>query len=216
MDESQIFRRLSPYIQDYIYRQGWSGLRPVQLAAANVLFGSDDHLLLSSGTATGKTEAAFLPALTLLEEEPSRGVGILYVSPLKALINDQFARLQGLLEAGGVPVTKWHGDASAAGKAKVLREIHPNESADSSGTPGKGILQITPESLESLLMHKSTACARLFHDLRFVIVDEVHYFMAGGRGVQLQCLLARIERLAGCKPRSRANWSLMRALRGLT
>jgi len=188
MDESEIYHRLAPYIQDYVYAQGWSELRPVQVAAARVLFGSEDHLLLSSGTASGKTEAAFLPALTLLAEQPSRSVGILYVSPLKALINDQFARLRGLLEAGGIPVTKWHGDAPAAGKARVVREP-------------EGLLQITPESLESLLMNRGAACARLFSDLRFVIVDEVHYFMASERGVQLQCLLARIERLAGCAPR---------------
>ena len=183
-----IFSRFAPYIQDYVYRQGWSELRPVQIAAAQALFDTDDHLLLSSGTASGKTEAAFLPALTLLSEKPASSVGILYVSPLKALINDQFARLRGLLEEGRVPVTRWHGDAPAGGKARVLKDP-------------AGVLQITPESLESLLMHRGAACARLFEDLRFVIVDEVHYFMACERGVQLQCLLARIERLAGCRPR---------------
>ena len=188
MDECETYRRLAPYIQDYIYRQGWSELRPVQVAAARVLLDSDDHLLLSSGTASGKTEAAFLPALTLLAGRPADSVGILYVSPLKALINDQFARLRGLLEAGNVPVTKWHGEASPAGKARVVREP-------------AGVLQITPESLESLLLSRGGACGRIFRDLRFVIVDEVHYFMASERGVQLQCLLARIERLAGCSPR---------------
>ena len=99
MNEQETYRRFSPAIQDYIYRQGWSELRPVQLAAAEALFCSDGHLLLSSGTASGKTEAAFLPALTLLAERPPRCVGILYVSPLKALINDQFARLRGLQPA---------------------------------------------------------------------------------------------------------------------
>ena len=181
-------KRLGPWVAEHLYRQGWSELRPVQLAAAEVLFGSEDHLLLSSGTATGKTEAAFLPALTLLSEQPSRSVGILYVSPLKALINDQFVRLQGLLEEGGVPVTKWHGDASAAQKQRLLREP-------------AGLVQITPESLQSLIMNRQGDCVNLFHDLRFVIVDEVHYFMASERGLQLQCLLARIERLAGCEPR---------------
>jgi len=87
-----------------------------------------------------------------------------------------------------VPVTRWHGDAPAGGKARVLKDP-------------AGVLQITPESLESLLMNRGSACARLFEDLRFVIVDEVHYFMACERGVQLQCLLARVERIAGCHPR---------------
>jgi len=188
MNADDVYARFAPYIQDHIYRQGWSELRPVQIAAAEVLFNTQDHLLLSTGTASGKTEAAFLPALTLLAGEPARSVGILYVSPLKALINDQFARLRDLLEEGRVPVTRWHGDAPAGGKARVLKDP-------------AGVLQITPESLESLLMHRGAACARLFEDLRFVIVDEVHYFMACERGVQLQCLLARLERLAGCHPR---------------
>ena len=183
-----VYSRFAPYIQDYVYRQGWSELRPVQLAAAEALFNTQDHLLLSTGTASGKTEAAFLPALTLLGENPARSVGILYVSPLKALINDQFARLRGLLEEGRVPVTRWHGDAPAGGKARILKDP-------------AGVLQITPESLESLLMHRGDACARIFEDLRFVIVDEVHYFMACERGVQLQCLLTRLERIAGCHPR---------------
>lgn len=188
MDPQAAYARFAPYIQEYIYRQGWSELRPVQLAAADVIFNTEDHLLLSSGTASGKTEAAFLPCLTLLNEQPAQSVGILYVSPLKALINDQFVRLQGMLEAGGVPVTRWHGDAPGSAKARLMKEP-------------AGVLQITPESLESLLMHRGRDCARMFRDLRFVVVDEVHYFMACERGVQLQCLLARIMRLAGCKPR---------------
>jgi len=183
-----VFSRFAPYIQDYIYRQGWSELRPVQLAAAEALFNTNDHLLLSTGTASGKTEAAFLPALTLLAENPAKSVGILYISPLKALINDQFARLRGLLEEGRVPVTRWHGDAPSGGKARLLKDP-------------AGVLQITPESLESLLMNRGSFCSRLFEDLRFIIVDEVHYFMACERGVQLQCLLARLERIAGCSPR---------------
>jgi len=183
-----IYARLAPYIQDYIYRQNWQDLRPVQIAAAEIIFDSGDHLLLSTGTASGKTEAAFLPILTLLEESPSESVAVLYISPLKALINDQFARLGGLMAEGGVPVTKWHGDASAAGKARLVKNP-------------MGVLQITPESLESLLMNKPAAVRDMFHDLRFVVVDEVHHFMACERGMQLQCLLTRIERLAGCDPR---------------
>ena len=183
-----VYARLSPWIQDHIYRCGWQELRPVQVAAAEVLFGSDDHLLLSTGTASGKTEAAFLPALTLLEENPSDSVGILYISPLKALINDQFVRLRALLEEGPIPVCKWHGDASPGAKQRLLRRP-------------EGVLQITPESLEGLLTRRPADCAALFGGLRFVIVDEVHYFMTNERGIQLQCLLERMERAARCSPR---------------
>ena len=156
----------------------------MQHAAAVVLFCSDDHLLLSSGTATGKTEAAFLPALTLLGDDEL----ILYISPLKALINDQFVRLAPLLKQGKVPVTRWHGEASRPQKLHFLHEP-------------KGLLQITPESLQSLLLNHQDDCMRVFAKLRFVIIDEVHYFMASPRGVQLQCLLTQLERLAGCAPR---------------
>ena len=182
------FKRLSPFIQEYIYQSGWIDLREVQTAASEVIFNTDCNLLLSSGTASGKTEAAFLPVLTLLTEQPASSVGIMYVSPLKALINDQFVRLEGLLREAGIPVCKWHGDSSQTGKAKLIKKP-------------EGVLQITPESLESLLMKRRKACSRLFADLRFVIIDEVHYFMSNERGLQFLCQLERIQRLAGCRPR---------------
>ncbi len=182
------FDRLAPFIREYIYEQGWTELRDVQVAACQTVFFTDHHLLLSSGTASGKTEAAFLPALTQLWEDPPDSVGILYISPLKALINDQFERLNDLLKASGIPVCRWHGDASASRKQAL--EDDP-----------RGVLQITPESLESLVMRKQASCRRMFADTRFVIVDEVHAFMSGPRGAQLLCLLSRIARLTGVVPR---------------
>lgn len=185
---SDMFGRLAPYIQDYIYQNKWTELRDIQVAACSVIFDTGDNLLLSSGTASGKTEAAFLPVLTELYRNPSASVGVLYISPLKALINDQFKRLDDLLLQSDLPVCKWHGDASAAEKNRLLKNP-------------KGLLQITPESLESLLIRKKGACQKLFHDLRFVIIDEVHYFMRDSRGVQVLCLLERLQRLAGVMPR---------------
>ncbi|MFR8002639.1 MAG: DEAD/DEAH box helicase [Hydrogeniiclostridium sp.] len=183
-----MFERLAPYIQDFIYSSRWTELRDIQIAACETIFDTDDNLLLSSGTASGKTEAAFLPVLTELYNNPSASVGVLYISPLKALINDQFKRLEYLLQQSNLPVYKWHGDASAAEKNRLLK--HP-----------EGILQITPESLESLLIRKRGACGTLFRDLRFVIIDEVHYFMRDVRGVQVLCLLERLQRLTGNIPR---------------
>ncbi len=183
-----VFNRLAPFIQDFIYQNQWEELRGIQVAACEVIFDSDDNLLLSSGTASGKTEAAFLPVLTQLYEKPSRSVGVLYISPLKALINDQFKRLEQLLLDSHIPVCKWHGDASVTKKNALLK--HP-----------EGILQITPESLESLLTNKRGACLQLFSDLRFVIIDEVHHFMRDARGVQLLCLLERLQKLTGVVPR---------------
>ena len=104
---TDLFDRLAPFIQAYIYQQGWTILRPVQVEACRVLFETDAHLLIAAGTASGKTEAAFLPVLTLLHEQPSMTVGALYIGPLKALINDQFERLSDLLQQANLPV--WPG-----------------------------------------------------------------------------------------------------------
>ena len=166
------FARLAPFIQDFIYNNHWTELRGIQVAACDVIFDTDANLLLSSGTASGKTEAAFLPVLTELYNHPSASVGVLYISPLKALINDQFKRLEQLILESDIPVCKWHGDASQTKKNALIK--HP-----------AGILQITPESLESLLINKRGSCLKLFSDLRYVIIDEVHHFMRDVRGVQV-------------------------------
>ena len=182
------FDRLAPFIQDYIYNNKWEELRGNQVAACEVIFDSDDNLLLSSGTATGKTEAAFLPILTELYNKPSHSVGVMYISPLKALINDQFKRLEHLLLDSNIPVTKWHGDASLTLKNKLVKNP-------------EGLLQITPESLESLITNKRGACLSMFSDLRFVVIDEIHSFMRDVRGLQLLCVLERLKQLTGVNPR---------------
>ena len=183
-----VFERYAPFIRDYIYRSGWQSLRAVQNAAGDAIFGTDKNVLLTASTASGKTEAAFFPILTLLEEEPSRTVGVLYIAPLKALINDQFERLGELCEEQGIAVTKWHGDAARSKKRKLLRKP-------------SGILQITPESLESLLINKHMEVPSLFGDLRFVVIDEIHSLLRADRGLQTFCLIERLCRLAGCDPR---------------
>ena len=185
---SDEYSLLSPFIQKYIYEHGWKELRDIQSRAIKIILKSDYHLLLASGTASGKTEAAFFPILTLLEKNPSSSIGILYVSPLKALINDQFERLEGLLEKSEIPLWHWHGDVSASEKRRALKKP-------------SGVMQITPESLESLIMRHTGDIPRLFSDLRFVVIDEVHSFMGQERGSQLLCLLKRMEILADCHPR---------------
>lgn len=182
------YERLDPFIKNYIYRNNWTELRGIQASACDVIFDTDDNLLLSSGTASGKTEAAFLPVLTQLKEKPSTSIGVLYISPLKALINDQFYRLEELLRYSDIPVHKWHGDVPQSKKAKVL--LNP-----------KGVLQTTPETLEGMLMHRKASILKLFSDLHYIIIDEVHYFMNSDRGIQLLCILERIQRLIGKKPR---------------
>ncbi len=181
------FYRLAPFIQEYIYRSGWKEMREAQVEACRVLLDTPHHLLIASGTASGKTEAAFFPALTALYEQPSSSVGILYIGPLKALINDQYERLKGVLRDAEIPVWHWHGDVPQSHKTKLVQ--NPS-----------GILQITPESLEGLLMNKPNAIPALFGDLRYIVVDEVHAFMGVDRGVQVLAQLSRIQRMAGCRP----------------
>ena len=183
-----VFERYAPFIQDYIYRSGWQSLRAVQNAAGEAIFGTDENVLLTASTASGKTEAAFFPILTLLDEDPARTVGVLYIAPLKALINDQFGRLNELCGDAGIAVTRWHGDANQTGKRKLLKKP-------------SGILQITPESLESLLINKHMEIPSLFGDLRFIVIDEIHSLLRADRGLQTFCLIERLCRLAGCDPR---------------
>ncbi len=183
-----VFTRYAPFIQDYIYQSGWQALRSVQNAAAEAIFNTDDNVLLTASTASGKTEAAFFPILTLLDEDPPHSVGVLYIAPLKALINDQFGRLSELCEEAGIQVTRWHGDVAQSQKRRLLRKP-------------SGILQITPESLESLMINKHMEIPSLFGDLRFIVIDEVHSLLRGDRGMQTFCLIERMCRLADCRPR---------------
>lgn len=182
------FDRYAPFIQDFIYSHDWENLRGIQVAAADAIFDTDCNVLLTASTASGKTEAAFFPILTEFYNDPPCSVGALYIAPLKALINDQFIRLNELCEQAGIPVWRWHGDVSSSHKARMVK--HPS-----------GILQITPESLESMLMHKHATLSKLFGDLRYIVIDEVHSLLRADRGGQTLCLIERLARLSGSNPR---------------
>ena len=182
------FDRYAPFVQDYIYRNHWENLRAIQVAAADAIFNTDDNVLLTASTASGKTEAAFFPIITLFSENPPSSVGCIYIGPLKALINDQFTRLTDLCEEADIPVWHWHGDVAQSHKSRLIKKP-------------SGILQITPESLEAMLLHKHAAIPKLFGDLRFVVIDEVHSLLRGDRGGQTLCLIERLSRIAGVNPR---------------
>ncbi len=182
------FYKLAPFIQEYIYRNKWEALHDIQAEAIGAILDSPDHILISSGTATGKTEAALLPIITDLHNDPPATIGALYIGPLKALINDQFERLTDLLADSSLPVQSWHGDIAQAKKTRFLRRA-------------RGILQITPESLEAMLINRHHELKRLFADLRYVIIDEVHALIASDRGRQVMCQLERLARLQTRTPR---------------
>lgn len=182
------YERLDRRVQQWIFRQGWSDLREIQrLAIEPILAGATD-VLISASTAAGKTEAAFLPALSSLAQEPPSGFGILYISPLKALINDQNRRLELLCEMLELRLTPWHGDAPASGKRRARAQP-------------SGVLLITPESLESLMVRDAGWVAKSFAGLRYVVIDEFHAFIGTERGQQLLSLLNRLEHLLGRQQR---------------
>lgn len=167
-----------------MYARGWDRLRDAQEQAAGVITDGVRDVIIASATASGKTEAALLPICSVLarQHEVGAGAGVaaLYVSPLKALINDQYDRIVDLCEPLELSVHRWHGDAPAAGKARVLR------------SPA-GLLLITPESLEALFVRHGERVRRIFGGLRYVVIDELHSFIGTQRGAQLQSLLHRID-----------------------
>lgn len=166
----------------------WQELRPVQAQAILTLLQKDGDLIISAPTAGGKTEAAFLPILSRILESPLPGLRALYIGPLKALINDQFRRLDELCEHLEVPVHRWHGDVGVAHKRKLLERP-------------SGILLITPESLESLFVNHADKLVKLYSNLGFVVIDELHSFFGSERGAQLRSLIKRIKRYCEHVPR---------------
>lgn len=181
------FDLLHEKVQRFIYAQKWTEFRPIQDAAIVSLITTKDNLLICAPTASGKTEAAFLPIVSKIADAFSGSYRAIYVSPLKALINDQFKRIDLMCEHIGIPVTRWHGDVSQSSKKNSL----DNPS---------GILLITPESLEAMLINNSQHVRKAFSMLKFVVIDEVHSFIGSERGAQLKSLIKRIQREAKCDP----------------
>jgi ATP-dependent Lhr-like helicase len=184
-ESSTSFYRLDERIQRYIWAEGWESLRDAQEAAIPLIINADRDVIVAAATATGKTEAAFLPALTHMLQLDEPGL-IVYISPLKALINDQFDRFDRLCEQLDIPVWPWHGDISASIKTRFLSKRN-------------GILLITPESLEAMLCNRGTSVGTIFDHSRYFVVDELHAFIGSERGKQLQSLMYRIEQIIARK-----------------
>lgn len=174
------FGRLDSRIQRWIWEKGWTELRDIQEETITVVLDGEDDLLVSAATASGKTEAVLLPLCSRAVASRKPGVQLLYVSPLKALINDQFSRLGTLCESLDFSVHRWHGDVGQGGRQALLRSP-------------SGVLLITPESLEAFLVLRGTSLKKLLAGLEAVVVDEVHSFVGRERGRQLQSLLHRLE-----------------------
>lgn len=178
------FDLLHPALQHHIVNSlGWPALRPLQEATIEpVLRG--EHAILLAPTAGGKTEAAAFPVFSRILAENWRGLSVLYICPIKALLNNLEPRLSYYASLLGRRVALWHGDVSTSRKAKIVAD--PPD-----------ILLTTPESLEVMLVSRRIDHQRLFADLQCVIIDEVHAFAGDDRGWHLMYLLERLSILAG-------------------
>jgi ATP-dependent helicase Lhr and Lhr-like helicase len=178
------FDLLHPALQYHVVNTlGWSSLRPVQLSAIEAVL-QGENLVILAPTAGGKTEAAFLPLLSLTLSEDWHGLTVLYVSPIKALLNNQQERLERYYRMVGRRAEVWHGDVNPAAKRRLAAE--PPD-----------CLLTTPESLEVMLVSGGVRHERLFANVRALVVDEVRAFASDDRGWHLLALLQRIGRLAG-------------------
>jgi ATP-dependent Lhr-like helicase len=178
------FDDLHPALRYHIVNTlGWNDLRPTQLEAIEPILAGENVLLLAP-TAGGKTEAAMLPLLSRIASSGWRGLSVLYVCPLKALLNNLEPRLQRYASFAGMRAGLWHGDVNDAARRHMLRD--PPE-----------ILLITPESLEAMLISVRIDHRALFGGVRTIVVDELHAFAGDDRGWHLRFLISRLERLAG-------------------
>ncbi len=182
--EPSPFERLHPAVQYHIVNTlGWSSLRATQLEAIDPILAGGDALLLAP-TASGKTEAAILPLMSRMIAESWPGLSVLYVCPIKALLNNLEPRLAHYLGLVGRRVGLWHGDVHTAARRRLLRD--PPD-----------LLLITPESIEGMLVARDSGRRVLFEGVRTVVVDELHAFAGDDRGWHLLALLDRLEDLAG-------------------
>jgi ATP-dependent helicase Lhr and Lhr-like helicase len=173
------FARFPPRLQEAIVsRLGWTALRPVQEIAGEAILDGKNAVVLAP-TAGGKTEASVFPALANLVESEPDGVGVVYIAPIKALLNNQEERLGTYAEMVGLRRFVWHGDITDSAKRKFVKE--PAE-----------ILMTTPESLEVMLISSRSPVQRLFRDLRLIIIDEVHALAGTDRGAHLMSIIERL------------------------
>lgn len=180
---SDAIDRLSPAVRYQVANGlGWSSLRPVQALSIHAILDGANCVVLAP-TAGGKTEAALLPLLSKMDVEDWRGVSVLYIAPIRALLNNQEARLAKLTGLIGRRAGTWHGDVKEPARKRMLHE--PPD-----------VLAITPESLEAMLLSPRAPARRFLGHVRAVVIDEVHAFAGDDRGAHLVSLLERLSRIA--------------------
>ena len=184
-EQSTGFHRLAEPVRRWIWHKGWSSLRDIQERAISALLNDDRDTIIAAATAGGKTEAAFLPLISSILDSPGAGgFELVYVGPLRALINDQFERLEDLCERAELPIFPWHGDVSQGVKTRARKNP-------------RGVLLITPESLEALFVLRGLEIPSLFAGTRAIVIDELHALLDNERGTHLRSLLTRLELAVG-------------------
>ncbi|MEV6543498.1 DEAD/DEAH box helicase [Streptomyces sp. NPDC051665] len=182
--DPDVLDRLDPVVLHHIVNTlGWPDLRPLQRAAIPPLMEGEDAVLLAP-TAGGKTEAACFPLLSAMTEQKWTGTSVLYLCPLKALLNNLVVRVDSYAQWLGRRAALWHGDTKESQRRRIRAEA-------------PDILLTTPESLEAMLIGVKTDHARLLGSVRAVVVDEVHAFAGDDRGWHLLAVLERLERVTG-------------------
>ena len=182
------FKTLNGNLRNFLqYNLGWTRLNKVQEEAIPLILNQKDTLIISP-TASGKTEAALIPVFNDILENDLQPMSVLYISPLKALINDMQDRIEDWSKEFSLTSTRWHGDVSASTKNKFIKE--PTD-----------FLSITPESLEVILLNRNDEDKKkIFRNVRYIIVDEIHYFIESERGIQLNSILNRISEYFDYEP----------------
>lgn len=184
MNDESSFELLHPLLRHHIVNSlGWTSLRPLQERSIKAILGGS-HCLLIAPTAGGKTEAAVFPLLSQLLSSESPGFAVLYVCPLKALLNNLFERLAGYCSMVGLRAGLWHGDVSSSQRRKLV-DHSPH------------ILLTTPESLEAMLISQKGLARERLKNVRTVVVDEIHAFARDDRGIHMLAVLERIQALVG-------------------
>ena len=178
------FELLHPALRHHIVNSlGWRDLRPFQEAVIPRIV-AGEHLIILAPTAGGKTEAAFLPVLSRMLSEDWKGLSLLYLCPIKALLNNLESRLHRYCGLVGRNAALWHGDVNTADRKRIQRDA-------------PDCLLTTPESLEVMLVSPNVDSRSLLQNVRAVIVDEIHAFAGDDRGWHLLSVLERVTRLAG-------------------
>jgi len=178
-----VFEMLVKPVRRLVEQKGFpKPTEPQQKTIPKILEGK--NVLLISPTATGKTEAAFLPVLSMLLQEPQKtpGIKVLYITPLRALNRDLLERLEWWCNNLDIKLAVRHGDTDTKERARQSRS--PPD-----------ILITTPETLQAVL--SGWLLRQHLQSLKWVIIDEVHELADSKRGSQLSLALERVRNLIG-------------------